>query len=509
MGKNYQGFVFSSELQDELRSCICLPSLPSVAFKIIEISKDPDVALGDISTVISSDPALAVKLLKVVNSPLYSQRRAVNNLREALTLVGLNAALSITLSFSLINALQSQQQSDASQENYWKRSVLSAAISRILGAKLKLFKLDDLFLACLLQDIGVLVLENITMTPYSQIDENTFNHARRIELEEQALGVDHAYIGAWLLEYWDLPEKIVNAVKFSHCLNNTESKNDSEADSFHSCVHLSGSLADIWLEDTPTELVEVIQQAAQIMLGIDSESFNDLISEINNELPKISDLFEIDLLDEIERGRLLDEAREITMERSIHYIRQAEDTQRYVLNIEQRVKNIEEESQYDHVTQAYTRKYIDKILSEEFEYANNHRWPLSLAFIDVDKFKNVNDKYGHLFGDSVLTSIVDFITQNIRESDVIARYGGDEFILMLPGSTTETAEGLLSRLMTLQNESLKIPIEDEFYTPTLSIGLATHMDKVNFDDVNSFIRAADSALYKAKQEGRNCLRIYK
>ena len=120
--------LISPELEKLLTSCTNLPSLPAVALKIIEASKDPDISLHEIATIISSDPAITAKLLKIANSPLYSQRRKLNNIREALTLVGFNAALTIALSFSLHQSLGNNKD----HENFWKRSIISASIARIL-----------------------------------------------------------------------------------------------------------------------------------------------------------------------------------------------------------------------------------------------------------------------------------------------------------------------------------------------------------------------------------------
>lgn len=498
----------SSELEQELKACTSLPSLPSVAIKIIELSKDPDIGLGEVSAIISSDPAISAKLLKVVNSPMYSQRRAVNNLREALTLLGFNAALTITLSFSLIHSLKSNDNNNASQESYWKRSILSASIARLLGSRLGLSKLEDLFLVGLLQDIGILVLENLEQSPYLEYETNALNHAERIMLEQKLLGQEHSYVGAWLLKSWNLPEQIVNAVKYSHSLNNKELEHDSVTDRFHLCLSLSGNLADIWLEESPDELLLATRDAAQIMLGIDTDEFDELITDINNELPKIATLFDVNLKDEIARGRVLDEARELSLERSIHFIKQSEEALRHVENIEEQVKDIEEENRHDHLTKVYNRKYIERLMEEEFENANMNRWPLSLAFIDIDNFKMVNDTHGHLVGDNVLISIADFISVNKRQTDVLARYGGDEFILMLPGATSDIAKGMLTRLIQLQSNMLKVNIDGEVLETTISIGLATHMDKDNFKDLETFIRAADEALYKAKDAGRNGLAVY-
>jgi len=508
MEKLQDELTISVDLEQELRKCTSLPSLPVVAQKIIALSKDPDVSLGDVSSIISGDPGLASKLLKVVNSPIYSQRRAVNNIREALTLVGLNAALSIALSFSLLHSSQLTHINSKRLENYWKRSILAASISRFIGKRIKLYKLEDLFLASMLQDIGILVLESLEPSPYLPFKDKRLLHSDRLAIEKDSLGVEHSFVGAWLLDSWGLSEKIISAVKYSHSLNAHSNSADEEENYFHYCVNFSGSLADIWLEDVHSELYEATKEAAQIVLGLDAGEFIELIAEINNELSKISDLFDINLDNEIDRGKLIDEARELTMQRSVSFIKDAENSMRYVKSIERQVKNIEEEIQHDHLTKIYNRKYIDKQMAHEFDYANTHRWPLSLVFIDLDDFKKINDTYGHIVGDKVLTSVAEFYSKNIRDSDVIARYGGDEFLMLLPGATMDTAIGMLTRLLALQAKELKVQVENTVIVPTVSMGVATHMDKHTFDNLESFIRAADKAVYKAKSSGKNCVQKY-
>jgi HD-like signal output (HDOD) protein len=175
MTKIDKNMGITPELEEKLKACENLPSLPAVALRIIEASKDPDISLHEVSEIISSDPAISVKLLKIANSSLYSQRRSLNNLREALTLLGFNAALTIALSFSLLQSLKS----DANHEGYWKRSILAASIARLLGEHLNIRKLEDLFLASLLQDIGVLVIQCIKDSPYPSEKDGYLKHVDR------------------------------------------------------------------------------------------------------------------------------------------------------------------------------------------------------------------------------------------------------------------------------------------------------------------------------------------
>lgn len=503
--------LITPEIEQALSLCTNLPSLPSVALKVIEASKDPDLSLRDVSAIISSDPAITAKLLKIANSPMYSQRRSVNNLREALTLLGFNAALTIALSFSLHQSLNNaavNSQNNQSNENYWKRSILSAVIARLLGSTLGVHKVEELFLAGLLQDIGILVLDCIKNTLYLKSDEQGLKHSDRILLEKELLGVEHSVVGAWFLKSWKLPDRIVNGIMYSHSLTENFSEESEEDICFHHCLNFSGVIADIWLEETSGELFQSTMDAAQMFLGLDKAEFNKLIMDINNELPEISDLFEINLINKKERDRVLDEARELLLERSIHFIKQSEDDRRQLEKVSEKVKEVEKINQRDHLTEIYNRRHIEYLLDEEYESSNINKWPLSLAFIDIDDFKYVNDTYGHFAGDEVIKFIATFFLNNLRETDVLARYGGDEFILMIPGATTDIAQVLLTRLIEKLKKEPKVEVDGVTLNITVSVGLATHFDKINFDSLKDLVTATDEALYKAKAKGKNCLAIY-
>lgn len=495
--------LISPELEKLLTSCTNLPSLPAVALKIIDASKDPDISLHEVSAIISSDPAISAKLLKIANSPLYSQRRKLNNIREALTLLGFNAALTISLSFSLLQSLGNNK----NHESFWKRSIISASIARILGSKLGVTKLEDLFLTSLLQDIGILVIECLDDSPYPE-GPHDLQHVERISLELEGLGLEHSLIGAWLLKHWNLPSYLINSVIYSHSLNTGLSNQSEEDISFHYCLNLSGSLADVWLDENGGDLLVSIVEVTKQVLSVDDEEFNEIIIEIDGSLPAISDIFEILLVEDKDREHVLHEARELLLERSIHAIKKSEDDRRYIESITDRVEKIEKESRLDHLTNAYNRQHIETLLEIEYEESNINKWPLSIAFIDIDNFKSVNDTYGHLVGDEVLKSISNFFSKNIRETDVLARYGGDEFLLMLPGSTSDIAKFLLERLLSLMNNEVNLNIKDESVAVSVSIGLATHTGMTGFDKLKDVLAAADEALYKSKKQGKNCLSIY-
>jgi diguanylate cyclase (GGDEF)-like protein len=496
-----------SELRNSIARCSTLPSLPAIALQVIDASKDPDIGLAEVSEIIRTDPALSLKLLKIANSPLYSLRRTIHNLREALTLLGLNAALTIALSFTLVKSLKDGQESSIQHDNYWKRSLLSAAIARHMGFKLGLSNLEDLFLAGLLQDIGILALECTDPDFYSSSETDSFDHASRVDYESKTIETDHSHVGAWLLQTWHLPEKLYLAVLNSH-LKSSDEELSTKAKQFQKCINLSGSIADIWLNEDQAGTLKKNLQDIEDTLNINDEEFNEFIEDINNMIPDISNLFDITISGPNTRDRVLDEARELLLERNLQVIKQSEQDRRQLEALEEKAKDLEKETHYDALTGVYNRKYFEHILDEEYENANMNRWPLSLAFIDLDNFKQVNDNYGHIAGDQVLKEIASFINQHIRQTDIFARYGGDEFILLLPGSTNDVAKNMLSRILKkMRDENFKY-LEVIKSKATLSIGLASHLDNHDFADVTALLQAADKALYKVKESGRDNIASY-
>jgi len=153
----------------------------------------------------------------------------------------------------------------------------------------------------------------------------------------------------------------------------------------------------------------------------------------------------------------------------------------------------------DTLTGLPNREAYNQKLFDEMQRWQRYKHPLSLAVIDIDFFKKINDGYGHQTGDKVLKVVAHFVSKKLREIDFIARFGGEEFVLILPETNTDQSLILLNRIRE-KLASTPFKTGDEKITVTVSIGVAEFTDGDSSDDV--FARA-DEALYKAKQSGRN------
>jgi diguanylate cyclase (GGDEF)-like protein len=174
-----------------------------------------------------------------------------------------------------------------------------------------------------------------------------------------------------------------------------------------------------------------------------------------------------------------------------------------------RVAVLERENITDPLMNLFNRRYLERRLEEEVTRAQRYNLPLSILLLDLDNFKQVNDTYGHQAGDDVLSSFGKIISETVRFSDIVARYGGDEILVITPNTSTSQASGLAERIrMKVESMGLlsgeKIQVEPKFHL-TVSIGVAS-LEHCN-GNPRSIVECADEALYNAKHGGRNTVKV--
>lgn len=195
-----------------------------------------------------------------------------------------------------------------------------------------------------------------------------------------------------------------------------------------------------------------------------------------------------------QRG-LIGEIVDISKERKV----QSELVQN-IRDLEMRIRDARKAFYTDPLTKLYNRNILDEVPSF-IQTAEELGQPICLLLIDVDYYKSINDRYGHLFGDDVLQRFADVMKQTFRQKDIAIRYGGDEFMMLLPGAALPPARSIAERFREAVCRSLPLP-EGGSVTP--SIGIAQWKPE---DDLQSFIARADEALYEAKKAGRNCVAV--
>jgi diguanylate cyclase (GGDEF)-like protein len=157
-------------------------------------------------------------------------------------------------------------------------------------------------------------------------------------------------------------------------------------------------------------------------------------------------------------------------------------------------------SHTDELTPTYNRRYFMQYLQQEFLRAQRSTATFSIAILDMDNFKQINDQWGHLAGDQVLREMTCMFRGYIRQADVFARYGGDEFIFLFPQTNRQEVQTWTERIYAAFAEK-SIHVDEVEIQPLFSIGVAVFDPGVN--DIDELLRRADQALYQAKRKGGN------
>jgi len=173
------------------------------------------------------------------------------------------------------------------------------------------------------------------------------------------------------------------------------------------------------------------------------------------------------------------------------------------------LEDAEQRSMTDPLTQLYNRRSLDQLLEREVALAERHGHPFSVAMIDLDRFKQINDAHGHAAGDYVLKAFADCVRITLRRTDLAFRYGGDEFVIALPQTPLAQAQQVMHKLrQAFAAVDFSDAIANLQQQPTLSMGVAERSAAGNVLTLASLLAAADQALYEAKHAQRNCIRTH-
>ena len=498
--------IENKALMTRLAHCTDLPSPIGIASRLIELCQDPDVAMMDVVNTVGCDPAISSKLLRMANSPLYARKRKTENLRQAIALFGLNGTLTMALGFSLVQSTKTSSSNGLDHDRFWKRALATAVCSQVLGMYLSVEGKEELFLAGLLQDIGILVLDRVESDLYQSLENNYPPHEDIFEMEKEVLGADHAEVGAWLLKHWNLPKNLVAITAGSHQVDVV--KTQRIENQLVKINMVASVLADVWWQDSIEEAIKKSAFMAKKLLAISNETLITILDESKLIINETAMLFEIDLGDQSLVNLMLEQAKEQITLRNTRAIQEAMELKNHTDQLQSKNQVLEEENKRDQMTGNYNRKYLENFLEEEYQLSTQNYYPLAVAFIDLDNFKFINDNYGHQAGDEVLVHCANILTGNIRDNDMIARYGGDEFVVVMPGTGRQGAREMSNRFaQALRDRECHIT-GYESISVTASIGVSVYEVGNDVSSSSDLLRDADRALYAAKKSGRDQVQVY-
>jgi diguanylate cyclase len=210
------------------------------------------------------------------------------------------------------------------------------------------------------------------------------------------------------------------------------------------------------------------------------------------------------LLDDIMQDTRVIQASALRSHEELLETRQrVQEAETKIKQLEQELEQISEKVREDQLTGALNRRGLDEAYARESTRAQRNNSPICVALLDIDNFKRLNDTMGHQAGDQALIHLTTVIKESLRPSDVVARYGGEEFVIVLPDTSIEEAEQTIVRLQRELTKKFFLHGNDRILV-TFSAGVALRGEEESQDDL---IGRADNAMYKAKQAGKNQVKV--
>ncbi len=492
-----------------LNDNIKLPSPPAIAVRILDSVKKDDSSFKELSDIISTDPALTTKILRIANSSLYAVPSKVDNIQKALSLIGLTALKNIALSFVMAGSLKKETDGGFDFDLFWKSAITSAVGAELIAKKINL-RSDDTFVTALLQDIGVLILHFCKPDEYAKVlDEKRNSNDSVYKIEKRILGFDHSQLGFEILKKWGLPESIYKPISYHYEDTDIPDEFSKQVD----VLTVSNIVSAAYHGVGSTVKIQEIKNILSEKYDLSDEQVDEYIDEVAEKSIDLLSDFEIDPGDMKPYSQILLEANEelgklnLSYEQLVVEYKQAkEEAEKLAQNLSVANDKLREMVIRDGLTGLYNHRHFQDVMDKELSAAERYGKRLSIILFDIDHFKKVNDTYGHPSGDIVLKQVSALLSDMVRTCDVVARYGGEEFAAILP-ETDNSGAVVLAERMRSSVEKLDIVANDITIKITISLGVTTFIPKVSATNKADIIDAADKALYQSKETGRNKISV--
>ncbi len=469
-------------------SCPNLPSLPAIAVQLLELTGDPNVAMSDIAKLVQQDQALAVKVLKTVNSSFYGLSSPCGSIDRAMGYLGLNTVKSLVLGFCLVETTKGAGDEGFDLESHWRRAIVGATGARVLAKIVGGVDAEEAFTAALFQDLGMLATFAAMKTEYAQTI-NGIPHRAVCQTEVDEMGFDHTQVGYELATKWKLPADICEAIR---CHHNTDSVLP-EHEALAKVVSLGATICDAMDEAASKGAIRKIERLTRDWYAKKAPEVGDLLEEVAEASRSMAKSLEQEIGELPDPATLMAQANEQGFEHQLM---------------------IEREAHIDGLTRVANRKRFDAELARVFGEFKSDGLGFGVLFFDADKFKSVNDTYGHSAGDAVLVDLARRTSKAVDEMGIVCRYGGEEFAVIIPGATLDECAELGEKIrLEICNTPFDLSAVDgapDELAVTVSIGVSSTdagaPDRLSTGD--QLVAEADECVYAAKDDGRNNVKVW-
>lgn len=497
-------------IEERILRMEALPVLPGEIKELLALSLEDTVSAKEIASVILKSPALATKLLKVVNSPYYGFPGRISTVSQAVVILGLPATRNIALSLSVLDVFRGRKKLRVHMGRFLEHSLAAALASEELARRAGYSLAEEGFMAGLLHDVGSLVLMECVPDLYEGIlAQNLSDGGGLAPLEKQVLGLTHARAGELLCRAWNLPDSLKTAVARHHDRPEILPP-DKRMSGLEGLTYVGNLIAHVLCDVSPQSSLRVLQQEVRRLLAWSHDELEEVLALLALRLRETAPTLEI----RVKRPSHLLECilaanrklGEVTLAYSELVHGQKESIERLEF-LEEQMKQVNKKLQElavtDDLTGISNHRRFQERLSEAVEKASETGSLFTVVLMDLDRFREVNARHGPLYGDQVLKEVAQVLKKNCREEDIVARYGGEEFALLLPDTDAMGATAQIERQRRQITElSRRLLGPDSPLTFSAGVVQWNSQSPVT---ARELIQQADAALLAGKKKGKKHL----
>jgi two-component system cell cycle response regulator len=495
-----------TEVLARVRGCPTLPSLPAVAARVLELTRDPAVSIEEVGAVISNDQALAVAVLRTANSSFYGLRRRCTTINSALVLLGQSTVKSLVLGFSLIPAMRfSRDGFDAAA--HWRRSLYSGVGARLFAERVAPDIKDEVFLGALLQDIGVIAMYMALGERYAAVVRATGGDHRRLTTVETAeLEIGHADVGAMLGAHWRLPDELVVPIKYHERPTAAPSWCAARA----RCIAAGGLVHDVLTDQDPAPALELLASRASDWFGLDRDAVTGIIAQAGQSTREMASLLALETGPGADVNRLLSLAAERSA--AIEPASTPPDFKPGAWD-GAGLDGLVRDSQHDPITGTLRRRLFDTVVRSAFDSAAARRGALSVVQVNIDGFRALVTARGMAAADEVLIASAALLRRHFNPiGGVVCRWAEDTFAVAIQGrSQAEILRAASAFRAAIERASLAWTVATDArpLAVTASIGAASFESAFGgFERGEQLVAAALRAVEASRASGGNCVRTF-
>lgn len=475
-----------------------LPSLPAVTLQILQMTQDQNVSVSRVAELVGRDPALAAKVLRMANSPLFATRQGIGSLPQAIMVLGLRTLKVLILSLSIVDSFAHRRTDWFDYTLFWRRSITQAAAGKLLARRVAPCLCDEAFVAGLLSDIGVLAMSQVAAESYAAAYRQAAGHHGLLGQAERAhLQTDHAEVGAALLCRWHLPENLCAAVALHH-RDRTRQNLQGETGQLVDVVAAASRVADPFCDGGC--LADMRADVAR-SLSLEEAALEPILADLDGHVQASASLLSVEIGQTGRYQALREQAILQLAELTVGTELERLQAQRSADQSQLREKQLAVAATTDALSGLANRAAFDRQIEQALCQAQATGRPVGLILCDIDHFKSINDTHGHPAGDRAIAATGRLLAEYAEGQAFAARYGGEEFALIVASCGTERL-GRLARGVCERFRAAEVPGPHGPIRLRISVGAAS-TESLIYPSSSELIRLADQSLYRAKRAGRN------